>query len=107
MADRKSLGLGLIGSGFMGKAHVFGFATAARVFDLPFDVRFECIADLTQALAATAQAEFGFARCTDEWRSLLDDPSIDIIDITTPNAFHKEMALAAIAAACLNSRERI
>ena len=98
MADRKRLGLGLIGSGFMGKTHVFGFATAERVFDLPYQIAFECIADRNDAVAETARESFGFARATGNWRDLLDDPAIDLIDITAPNAFHKEMALAAIAA---------
>ncbi len=98
MAAKKTLGLGLIGTGFMGKTHVFGFATAARVFDLPYEIRFECVADQTQALASAAQASFGFRRATGDWRTLIDDPAIDIIDITAPNALHKDMALAAIAA---------
>ena len=98
MAAKETLGLGLIGTGFMGKTHVFGFATAARVFELPFEISFECVADQTEGLAAAAQENFGFARATGDWRRLLEDPAIDIVDITAPNAFHKEMALAAIAA---------
>ncbi len=98
MAEKKTLGLGLIGTGFMGKTHVFGFATAARVFDLPFEIRFECVADATDELAKAAQASFGFKRASGDWRTLLDDPAIDIVDITAPNALHKEMALAALAA---------
>lgn len=97
-ATKPTLGLGLIGSGFMGKTHVFGFATATRVFDLPFEISFECVADQTKDLAEKARAAFGFQRCTADWHSMLDDPKIDIIDITAPNAFHKEMALAALAA---------
>ena len=95
---RRRLGLGLIGTGFMGKTHVFGFATAVRVFDLPFDITFECVADRTPDLAEAARIPFGFARATGDWRDLLDDPRIDVIDITAPNAYHKDMALAAIAA---------
>jgi len=90
--------LGLIGSGFMGKAHVFGYATAARVFDMPFAVEFEGIADATPELAEAARAQFGFRRGTANWRDLIDDPEIDIIDITAPNALHQDMAMAAIAA---------
>lgn len=90
--------LGLIGSGFMGKTHVFGFATAMRVFDMPFDIELAIIADATRELAEAARANFGFKRATGNWRDLIDDPSIDIIDITAPNALHKEMAMAAIAA---------
>jgi len=98
MNQKPSLGLGLIGSGFMGKTHVFGFATANRVFDMPFDIRFECIADQNTNMAESARANFGFARASADWHTLLNDPNIDIVDITTPNALHKEMALAALAA---------
>lgn len=98
MGRRQTLGLGLIGTGFMGKTHVFGFATAVRVFDLPFDIGFVSVADRTAALAEAARDSFGFTRATGDWRALLDDPEIDIVDITAPNAFHKEMALAALAA---------
>lgn len=94
----KPLGLGLIGSGFMGKTHVFGFATASRVFDMPCDVNFTCIADIDDAVAEAARRSFGFDRSSGDWRTLLSDPDIDIVDITTPNHLHREMALAAIAA---------
>jgi predicted dehydrogenase len=95
---KKTLRLGLIGSGFMGKTHVFGFAAAMRVFDLPYEVELTAIADVTIAQAEAARAALGFQRATDDWRSLVADPGIDLIDITAPNALHKEMALAAIAA---------
>ncbi|HMQ58255.1 MAG TPA: Gfo/Idh/MocA family oxidoreductase [Rhizobiaceae bacterium] len=95
---KKTLRLGLIGAGFMGKAHVFGFSAAQRVFDLPFDIAFHTVADVTMAQAEAARVAFGFAHATDNWRAMVADPQIDIVDITTPNALHKEMALAAIAA---------
>ena len=61
MAAKPKLRIGLIGSGFMGKAHVFGFATAARVFDLPYEVELHTLADVTLAGAQAAAAGFGFA----------------------------------------------
>jgi len=56
------------------------------------------LADATPELAAAAAARFGFAKSTANWRDLVNDPEIDVVDITTPNAMHVEMALAAIAA---------
>ena len=50
------LSIGLIGSGFMGKSHVFGFATAAKVFDLPFEIELHTLADATMDAARTAAA---------------------------------------------------
>jgi predicted dehydrogenase len=95
---KPKLRIGLIGSGFMGKAHAFGYTTAARVFDLPFEPELHSLADISEALAAKAAAALGFARATGDWRRLVADPEIDVVNITAPNALHKEMALAAIAA---------
>ncbi len=92
------LRIGLIGSGFMGKTHIFGFATANRVFDLPFDVVLECIADATPQLARQARDRFGFNRSADIWQDLAEDPDIDVLDITAPNALHREMAIAGARA---------
>jgi predicted dehydrogenase len=92
------LRIGLIGTGFMGKAHVFGFASAPRVFDLPVEIDLHTVADVTEGAAAAAARAFGFAQHTTDWRTIIADPAIDVVDITAPNALHKEMALAAIAA---------
>jgi len=98
MTNKPKLGIGLIGTGFMGKAHVFGFTLAPRIFDLPYDIELKMVADITPELAVQARDALGFKIGTHDWRNLLSDPDIDVIDITTPNALHKEMALAAIAA---------
>lgn len=95
---KPKLRIGLIGSGFMGKAHAFGYSTAARVFDLPFDLELDTLADINDEAAAKAAAELGFAKATSDWRSLVADRDIDVVNITAPNALHKEMALAAIGA---------
>lgn len=96
--NKPKLRIGLIGTGFMGKTHVFGFASAPRVFDLPYELVLHTVSDRSQELADAAAQTLGFAKASGDWRTLIDDPEIDVIDITAPNAFHKEMALAAIAA---------
>ena len=98
MISKPTLSVGLIGSGFMGKAHVFGFATAQKVFNIPAKVNLHTLADIDQQIAKSAADEFGFKISTDNWRDLVNNPEIDIIDITAPNALHKEMALEAIYA---------
>ena len=96
--SKSKIGVGLIGSGFMGRTHALGFAIAARVFDLPFDVDLAVLADVDEPRAAAAARQLGFRRSTGNWRELLDDPEVQIVDITTPNTLHREMALAVIAA---------
>ncbi|WP_159585456.1 Gfo/Idh/MocA family protein [Chelativorans xinjiangense] len=92
------LGLGLIGSGFMGRTHAFAFNNVARVFDLPVKVRPVMLADVGEEQAARAAAALGFTESTADWRRLVADPRVHIVSVTSPNLLHKEMALAAIAA---------
>jgi predicted dehydrogenase len=92
------LRIGLIGTGFMGKAHVFGFTSAPRVFELSYDLELHTVADITPEAAERARVTLGFAHGTSDWRTIMANPEIDLVSITAPNALHKEMSLAAIAA---------
>lgn len=94
----KKIGVGLIGSGFMGRSHAHAFRAAAGVFDLPLVPVAELLADVDDAVAERAARALGFARSTGDWEALIADPRVELVDITAPNAFHKPMALAAIAA---------
>lgn len=89
---------GLIGSGFMGKTHALALANVNRIFDLPLQVELHTLADIDETTAEKAARQLGFAHATGNWCDLIADPTINLIDITTPNRFHKEMALAAIEA---------
>src|SRR5271166_3158190 len=95
----KRLNIGLIGSGFMGQAHADSFRRAATLYrDLPAVPHLYLLADATDALAECAAARFGFEASTGDWRKLVADPKVDVVDITSPNLMHAEMALAAVAA---------
>ncbi len=93
------LNIGLIGSGFMGQAHADAYSRAALLYrNLPLRPVLHTLADATPEIAADAARRFGFAHSTGDWRAMVADPGIDVVDITTPNAMHFEMALAAIEA---------
>nr|WP_172691005.1 Gfo/Idh/MocA family oxidoreductase [Agrobacterium larrymoorei]ASK49449.1 hydantoinase [Agrobacterium larrymoorei] len=97
--NKKPLNIGLIGSGFMGQAHSDAYRRAGMLYrDLPAIPRLCLLADATEKLAADAAARFGYERSTGDWRNLVEDPEIDVVDITSPNSMHYEMAMAAIAA---------
>lgn len=96
--SKPSLKVGLIGTGFMGKAHAYGFSNAARVFDLPVEAELHTVADIDRVAAEAAARAYGFANATADWRDIVGNPEIDIVSVTAPNALHKEMSLAAIAA---------
>ena len=90
------LGVGLIGSGFMGRTHAFAFASVNQVFDLPIWVERRLLADASEELAERAASSFGFEEATSDWRRLTADRSIDIVAVTTPNVLHREMVLEAV-----------
>jgi predicted dehydrogenase len=94
----QSLGIGLIGTGFMGKCHALAFRAAPAVFAGLPRARLELLADVDPGATERAAATYGFARWTTDWRALVADPAVDLVAITTPNFLHQEMALAAIAA---------
>ena len=93
-----SIGIGLIGTGFMGKCHALAFRAVKAIFPRVPRPRLELLCDTTPAKARESAEQLGFARATDDWRALVEDSRVDIVSITTPNALHHEMALAAIAA---------
>jgi predicted dehydrogenase len=92
------LGVGLIGSGFMGRSHSLALLNVDKLFALPFRVELHMLADATEKKARSAADAFGFSGWTGDWRLLVADPGVQVVSITTPNLLHKEMALAAIAA---------
>jgi predicted dehydrogenase len=92
----QSLSVGLIGAGFMGKAHSLAYAAMPMFFwPAPAIPQRKVIAEVTDQLAAEAARRYGYERSTSDWRTVIDDPSIDIVDIATPNDAHCEIAVAA------------
>jgi predicted dehydrogenase len=94
----KSLGVGLVGTGYMGKCHALAWTGVHAVFGDGPAVRLEHLVEVTPELAAQRAGEFGFARSGADWRALMADPRVDVVSITTPNQFHAEMAIAALEA---------
>ena len=95
----KKLNVGLIGAGFMGKAHSLAYVAMPMFFwPAPAIPVRKIIVDVSDAIAAEAAQRFGFEKSTSDWRSVVEDPEIDIIDIATPNHLHAEIAIAAAAA---------
>ena len=79
--------IGLIGAiGWMGKTHAMVYASAQSIFgNEPARPVLEMVADATDELASKAAAEYGAKRWTSDWREVVIDPDIDVVDIATPN----------------------
>lgn len=96
--DIEPVGIALIGSGFMGRAHALAFRAAAATFPLPRPIRLEILADRDEETAASSAASLGFQRSTGDWRRAVADPAVEMVAIATPNDLHAPIALAAMAA---------
>ncbi len=98
-AGGRVLNIALIGGGLMAKSHTVAYSALASLFpDLGARPALSLLADASDELAAATASRLGFARWTSDWREAVGDPSIDIVDIVTPNSLHYEVAMAAIAA---------
>tara|TARA_R110002124_G_scaffold10096_22_gene51032 strand:+ start:15239 stop:16387 length:1149 start_codon:yes stop_codon:yes gene_type:complete len=92
-----AIGVGLIGSGYMGKCHALAWNGVKAVFGGPRPHLMH-LAEVNADIARQKADEFGFAKASGDWRALIDDPAVEVVSITTPNAFHAEMAIAALQA---------
>lgn len=90
--------VGLIGTGFMGKAHALAYRAAHAVLGNCPPARLSLLCDTPLHRAEAMATQFGFERPTGDWRELVASPDIDVVAITTPNRMHREIALAALAA---------
>lgn len=94
----ESIGIGLIGTGFMGKCHALAYGAVKAVFgDVPAP-RLEVLCERPAEKAQQMTGQFGFARATGDWKTLVSDPAVDIVCIATPNKMHHDIAIAALAA---------
>ena len=93
----KAYGVGIIGAGFMGKTHIYGYVNMPLFYDgLPFKIRLVGICNRTLSKAERLRDNFGFEFATSNYKDLLERKDIDIIDICTPNDVHHEQIIASI-----------
>ena len=97
MAKAK-LNIGMVGYGFMGRTHSNAFSQVARFFDVPYQpvLKTTCARDADKARAFAEN--WGYENSVTDWRRMVDDKSIDLIDIASPNDTHMEIAIAAAQA---------
>lgn len=93
----RPIGIGIIGGGYMGKAHSVAMAAVGAVFDTELRPHLEMICATTDASAERYRAAYGFARATSDWRTLVNDPRVEAVVIASPQETHRDIALAAFA----------
>ena len=97
MAKAK-LNIGMVGYGFMGRTHSNAFSQVARFFDVPYQPVLKTICARDAAKGQAFAENWGYQGSVTDWRRLVDDPAIDLIDIASPNDTHMEIAIAAAQA---------
>jgi len=98
MASKKELNVGMIGYGFMAKTHSNAFANVGHFFDVPYAPVLKTVCARNAEKAGAFAAKWGYAKVETDWRKVVADPAIDLIDICLPNNLHAEVAIAAAAA---------
>jgi predicted dehydrogenase len=94
----RQLGIGVIGLGWMGRVHSSSYRRVPEHFpELGVTPRLVVASDLSDARRAHAE-RIGFERTVTDWRAVLEDPAVDLVSITVPNAMHREVAVAAAEA---------
>ena len=95
----KKLNVGLVGAGFMGKAHVVGYSNMPKFFwPAPAVPVMKTICDIVPEIAEDSKERFGFEKCCTDWHDIVNDPEIDVVSVCTPNNLHAEIAIAALKA---------
>jgi myo-inositol 2-dehydrogenase/D-chiro-inositol 1-dehydrogenase len=91
----KTLNIGLVGYGFMGRTHSNAFRQAPIFFDLPWKPVLKAVAARNAGRVKAFAEQWGYESCHTDWRDLVARPDIDLIDIASPNDTHHDIAIAA------------
>src|SRR5690242_11472645 len=94
----KPLNVGMIGYGFMGRAHSNAYTMVSHLFDLAYRPVLKAVCARDAAKAKPFADKWGYESVETDWRKLLERKDIDVVDICTPNNLHAEIAIAAAQA---------
>ena len=95
----RTIGIGIIGMGWMGEVHSRSYrAIPDRFVESGIQPRLVICADPVEERAQAAQKRFGFERHTTDWRAVIADPAVEVVNVTAPNGMHLEINRAAAQA---------
>mgnify|MGYP001818443993 CR=1 FL=1 len=93
----RTLNAAIIGYGFMGRTHTYGYKTIPLYYkDLPYKINLAAICSGTYEKAVKAADELGFKKAAREAEEIFEDPTIDMVNICTPNHLHFEQLKLAL-----------
>ena len=94
----KPLNVGIIGYGFMGKTHSNAYSKVGHFFDIPYRPTLKTICGLVESEAKAFADKWGFQSYVTDWKKIIEDDTIQVVDICVPNNRHAEIAIAAAKA---------
>ena len=103
---KKPLNIGMIGYGFMGKAHTNAYATVGNFFELEHEPVLKALCARNAEKAQEFADNWGYESVETDWRALIARDDIDAVDICVPNNLHKEISIAAAEAGKMNLCEK-
>lgn len=93
----REIGIGIVGGGYMGKAHATAMAAVGAVFNTGLRPRLEMVCATSTTSAERYRDAYGFSRATDDWTVLVEDERVDALVIAAPQTVHRAVAEAAFA----------
>ena len=94
----KPLNIGMIGYGFMGKAHTNAYKTVSNFFQAEHTPVLKALCARNKEKAQVFADNWGYESVETDWRALIARDDIDAVDICVPNNLHKEISIAAAEA---------
>ena len=95
----KTKNIGVVGAGFMGKAHCVALSNMPKLFtDAPYVPVFKTVCDVVPEIAEDFKERFSFEKACTDYMDIINDPEIDIVCVCTPNDSHAEISIAALKA---------
>jgi hypothetical protein len=80
----REIGIGIVGGGYMGKAHAVAMSAVGAVFDTGLRPRLEMICAGSSRIGERYRAAYGFARAARDWQELVADPQVEAVIIASP-----------------------
>ena len=106
MSATRPLNIGLVGCGFMGRAHSHAWSKVNQFFSLDYRPVLKAVCARNRDEAHAFAEQWGYESVETDWRALIGREDIDLIDIASPNDTHAAIAIAAAAAGKMVTTEK-
>ncbi|MDR3336440.1 MAG: Gfo/Idh/MocA family oxidoreductase [Treponema sp.] len=93
---QKKIGVGMVGTGFMCKAHSNAYKTIPYMFQPEYEIALAEIGGTSDGSASAGAKRYGFEKSSIGWKELINNPDVSLVDVCTPDHFHIQPVLDAI-----------